>query len=57
MNFWHIEHMDDLVIGEGRVRGHRSIDLPSRYGGWRTRARQNEGALIVESIETVEAIS
>lgn len=51
LNFWHIEHMDDLVTGEGRVRGHRSIDLPSAREGWRTRARQDEGVLIVESVE------
>ena len=50
LNFWHIEHMDDLVTGEGRVRGHRSIDLPSSREGCHTRARQDEGRLIVETI-------
>lgn len=50
LNFWHIEHMDDLVTGEGRVRGHRSIDLPSSREGGHTRARQDEGNLVVETI-------
>lgn len=50
LNFWHIEHMDDLVTGEGRVRGHRSIDLPGSREGGHTLARQDEGRLIVETI-------
>lgn len=57
LNFWHIEHMDDLVTGEGRVRGHRSIDLPSAREACRTRARQDEGMLIVETVETISLSS
>ncbi|MBR5950905.1 MAG: tRNA lysidine(34) synthetase TilS [Actinomycetaceae bacterium] len=57
LNFWHIEHMSDLVTGEGRVRGHRSIDLPSTRDGWRSRARQDEGELVIETVETISQSS
>lgn len=43
LGFWHIEHLDDLVTGAGRVRGHRSIDLPGKV-----RVRQDAGILVVD---------
>ena len=46
LGFWHIEHLDDLVTGAGRVRGHRRLDLPGKV-----RARQDAGTLRFERFE------
>lgn len=51
LTFWHIEHMDDLVTGAGRVRGHRSVDLPASQPRTKIVVRQEAGRLIFEAVQ------
>ena len=48
LTFWHLEHLDNLLTGAGRVAGHRSIDLPAADPKLRLRARQDKGILVFE---------